>query len=135
MSAPHTATLDATFAALADPTRRAILTLLMRGESSVNDLVAPFRLSQPTITKHIQVLERAGLVERRKNAQFRLCRLQAAHLADAWEWLGGYREHWERSLDRLEAVARQLQHDEEKQRKKEKPHARERRVRRARSRT
>lgn len=128
---PRTDALDATFAALADPTRRAILARLMQGEASVNDLVVPFHLSQPTITRHIQVLERAGLVERRKHAQFRPCRLNAGRLAEAWEWLGGYRAHWERSLDRLETVAKRLRLEEEK----EKAHVVVRRPRRARSRS
>ncbi len=101
--------LDLTFAALADSTRRAILARLMRGEASVNDLVAPFQLSQPTISKHLKVLERAGLVERRKDAQFRPCRLNAARLEEAWAWLGGYREFWEGAFDRLESYAKSLQ--------------------------
>lgn len=135
MPMPRTAALDATFAALADPTRRAILARLMQGEASVNDLVVPFHLSQPTITRHIQVLERAGLVERRKHAQFRPCRLNAERLGEAWNWLGGYREHWERSLDRLEALAQRLHAEEERARTKEKPHVVVRRTRRARSRS
>jgi DNA-binding transcriptional ArsR family regulator len=101
--------LDLTFAALADPTRRAILQRLMLGEASVNELVAPFDLSQPTISKHLQVLARAGLIERRRDAQFRPCRLRASHLAEAWDWLGGYRRFWEDSLDRLETFAKSLQ--------------------------
>lgn len=106
--------LDRTFAALADPTRRAILARLTRGEASVNELVAPFELSQPTISRHIKVLEDAGLVERRRDAQFRKCRLNAERLAEAWTWLGNYQAFWEASLDRLEEYARELHAREER---------------------
>jgi len=101
--------LNRTFAALADPTRRAILSRLMRGEASVNELVTPFNLSQPTISKHLKVLTRAGLIERRKDAQFRPCRLDAKRLEQAWHWLGDYHRFWEESFDRLEVVAKELQ--------------------------
>ncbi len=104
----NAAQLDQTFSALADPTRRAILARLMDGEASVNELVAPFDLSQPTISKHLAVLERAGLVERRRDAQFRPVRLNAARLEEAWSWLGGYQRFWDESLDRLEAYAKTL---------------------------
>lgn len=95
--------LDLVFGALADPTRRAILSRLAKGEATVNELVAPFGLAQPTISKHLKVLERAGLVSRGKAAQFRPVRLNAAPLEDAVMWLGRYREFWEESLDQLEA--------------------------------
>lgn len=103
------ASLDSTFAALADPTRRAILLQLMQGEASVNDLVAPFQLSQPTISKHLKVLAGAGLIERRRDAQFRPCRLNTARLEEAWAWLGNYRAFWEQSFDRLDNYAKQLE--------------------------
>jgi DNA-binding transcriptional ArsR family regulator len=95
--------LDLVFGALADPTRRAILSRLARGEATVNELVAPFGLAQPTISKHLKVLERAGLVSRGRTAQFRPVRLNPAPLEQAVLWLGNYREFWEESLDRLEA--------------------------------
>lgn len=100
--------LDRVFAALADPTRRAILSRLAAGEATVNDLVAPFSLTQPTISKHVKVLERAGLVSRGRNAQFRPVRLNAAPLANAAHWLGNYRRFWEESLDRLDELVRDL---------------------------
>jgi len=109
--------LDLVFGALADPTRRAILARLATGEATVNELVAPFGLSQPTISKHLKVLERCGLVSRGREAQFRPVRLNAAPLREAASWLGEYRRCWEESLDRLEAYVGQLQ-------KKEKRHAR-----------
>jgi DNA-binding transcriptional ArsR family regulator len=113
----HPASLDLTFAALADPTRRAILGRLMKGEASVNQLVEPFNLSQPTISKHLKVLARAGLVERSQNAQFRPCRLNAERLGEAWRWLGDYRQFWEESFDRLEVFARQLHEKEQREKK------------------
>ena len=99
-----TARLDATFAALADPTRRAILARLSEGEATVNELVAPFRLSQPAISKHLKVLERAGLISRGRDAQRRPCRLEAAPLAEADSWLEGYRKLWEANFDRLDTL-------------------------------
>lgn len=101
--------LDRVFAALADPTRRAILARLATGEATVNELVAPFGLTQPTISKHLKVLERAGLVSRGRSAQFRPVKLEAAPLAGAAEWIGGYRRFWEDSLDRLEALVKDMQ--------------------------
>ena len=95
--------LDRVFAALADPTRRAILAQLARGDATVTDLVTPFKLSQPTISKHLKVLERAGLVSRGREAQFRPVRLNAVPLADAAEWLDAYRRFWSEKLDRLDA--------------------------------
>ena len=111
MSAPHPSTdaLDRVFAALADPTRRAILARLAQGEANVTELVAPFSLSQPTISKHLKVLEQAGLVSRGRAAQFRPVRLNAAPLAPAALWLGDYRRFWEESLDQLEVSIRALQ--------------------------
>jgi DNA-binding transcriptional ArsR family regulator len=104
--------LDRVFAALADPTRRAILARLAGGEATVNELVAPFELSQPTISKHLKVLEHAGLVSRGRNAQFRPVRLDAAPLASAAQWLGDYRRFWEESLDRLDDYVKDLQRKE-----------------------
>lgn len=94
--------LDATFAALADPTRRAILSRLAKGEASVKELAAPFDMTQPAISKHLKVLERAGLVSRGRDAQRRPCRLEAEPLRDATEWLVGYRQFWAESYDRLD---------------------------------
>src|SRR6201996_5605943 len=96
--------LDATFAALADPTRRAILARLAQGEASVNELVEPFDMSQPAISKHLRVLERAGLISRSRDAQRRPCKLEAKPLAEADEWLERYREFWEASFDRLDSL-------------------------------
>lgn len=104
--------LDGVFHALADPTRRAILARLASGEATVNELVAPFALSQPTISKHLKVLEGAGLVARGRSAQFRPVRLNPAPLANAARWLGDYRRFWEESLDQLAIVARELQQKE-----------------------
>jgi DNA-binding transcriptional ArsR family regulator len=100
--------LDATFAALADPTRRAILARLARGEASVLELAEPFAMSQPAISKHLKVLERAGLIARGRDAQRRPCRLVAAPLRDASQWIDGYREFWEASFDALDGVLEQL---------------------------
>lgn len=97
-----TTTLDATFAALSDPTRRAILARLSEGEATVGELVAPFKLSQPAISKHLKVLEKAGLISRARDAQRRPCRIEARPLADANAWLEGYRKIWESSFDRLD---------------------------------
>jgi DNA-binding transcriptional ArsR family regulator len=101
--------LDATFAALADPTRRAILARLATGEASVNELAEPFAMSQPAISKHLKVLERAGLISRRRDSQRRPCRLEAGPLADATEWLVRYRQFWEDSFERLDALLAELQ--------------------------
>jgi DNA-binding transcriptional ArsR family regulator len=100
--------LDATFAALADPTRRAILARLAAGEASVNELVEPFDMSQPAISKHLRVLERAGLISRTRDAQRRPCRLEARPLAEADEWLERYREFWEASFDRLDSLLAEM---------------------------
>lgn len=101
--------LSTTFAALADPTRRAILTRLAEGEASVKELAAPFAMSQPAISKHLRVLERAGLIERGRQAQWRPRRLRASPLRDVAEWVGRYRPHWEESLERLDILLRELQ--------------------------
>ena len=101
--------LSTTFAALADPTRRAILARLAEGEASVKDLSAPFDISQPAISKHLRVLERAGLIEQGRQAQWRPRRLRAGPLRDISEWVGKYRPHWEESLERLDVYLRDLQ--------------------------
>ena len=100
--------LDETFAALADPTRRAILARLVHGEASVTELAAPFSMSQPAISKHLKVLERAGLVSRGRDAQRRPCRLEARPLRAAIEWLENYRNYWEESFQRLDTVLDEL---------------------------
>jgi DNA-binding transcriptional ArsR family regulator len=104
--------LDRVFGALADPTRRAILARLADGEATVNELVALSELSQPTISNHLKVLERAGLVSRGRTAQFRPVRLNPAPLAGAAFWLGNYRSFWEESLDQLDAYVKDLQREE-----------------------
>ena len=101
--------LSTTFAALADPTRRAILARLAQGEASVKTLSVPFDLTQPAISKHLRVLERAGLIERRRQAQWRPRRLRAAPLREVAAWVEYYRRHWEESFERLEVVLRELQ--------------------------
>jgi DNA-binding transcriptional ArsR family regulator len=100
--------LDATFSALADPTRRAILARLASGEASVTELAAPFAMSQAAISKHLKVLERAGLVSRGREAQRRPRRLEAVPLAEITEWLEGYRRFWEGSFQRLDALLDEL---------------------------
>src|SRR4051795_9162882 len=102
------ASLDATFAALADPTRRAILARLAEGEATVNELVAPFGLSQPAISKHLKVLERAGLISRSRDAQRRPCRIEARPLAEATEGLQEYRKLWEANFERLDTLLDEL---------------------------
>src|SRR5271156_882053 len=100
--------LSTTFAALADPTRRAILARLASGEISVTELAAPFEMSMPAISKHLKVLERAGLIARSRNAQFRPCRLEAGPLKDAADWVEHYRRFWEQSFDRLDDYLHEL---------------------------
>jgi DNA-binding transcriptional ArsR family regulator len=100
--------LDITFAALADSTRRAILARLVQGEASVQELAEPFAMSQPAISKHLRVLERAGLISRGRDAQRRPCRLEAQPLAEANEWLERYRECWEQNFQRLDALLGEL---------------------------
>ena len=106
MSSHH---LDATFAALADPTRRAILARLAAGQASVTELAEPFEMSMPAVSKHLRVLERAGLIARGRQAQWRPCRLEGKRLAEANEWLEGYRRFWERRFQRLDALLGELQ--------------------------
>ena len=109
--------LTTTFAALADPTRRAILARLVSGESSVTRLAEPFEMSLPAISKHLKVLERAGLIARGREAQWRPCRLEAGPLKEVSDWIEHYRRFWEQSFDRLDAYLKELQ-------KKEKMHGR-----------
>jgi DNA-binding transcriptional ArsR family regulator len=101
--------LSETFSALADPTRRAILKRLAEGEATVNELAAPFPVTLQAVSKHLKVLERAGLITRGKDAQWRPCRLRAAPLGNATHWLEGYRRFWEQSFDRLDQHLRQIQ--------------------------
>lgn len=101
--------LSSTFAALADPTRRAILARLASGETSVKELAEPFEMSQPAISKHLKVLEKAGLIARGRDAQYRPARLEAAPLKNAFDWLDEYRQFWEQSFDRLDEYLRKLQ--------------------------
>ena len=101
--------LSSTFAALADPTRRAILERLADGESSVGELAAPFEISLPDVSKHLKVLERAGLIERGREAQWRPCKLRAEPLKQVDEWVEAYRRHWEERFDRLDSYLRDLQ--------------------------
>jgi DNA-binding transcriptional ArsR family regulator len=110
--------LNATFAALADPTRRAILARLASGEASVTDLASPFKMSLPAVSKHLKVLERAGLIARSREAQWRPCRLDASPLKDASDWLEHYRRFWEESFDRLEEYLRDLQKRESQKKEK-----------------
>ncbi|HEY8750378.1 MAG TPA: metalloregulator ArsR/SmtB family transcription factor [Tepidisphaeraceae bacterium] len=112
-----TDTLSLTFSALADPTRRAILGRLSRGETSVTDLAKPFDMSLPGISKHLKVLERAGLIARGRDAQWRPCRLRAKPLKDVSDWVDTYRRYWEESFDRLDDYLKEIQ-------KKEKTHVR-----------
>ena len=106
--------LDATFAALADPTRRAILAQLAKGEASVMELAEPFDMSQPAISKHLKVLERAGLVSRGRDAQRRPCRLEPQPLAEATGWLADYRRLWESSYQRLDGLLAQMKREKKK---------------------
>src|SRR5690606_30856190 len=106
--------LSATFAALADPTRRAFLARLPRGPATVGELAVPFDISPTAVTKHLMVLERAGLIARGREAQWRPCRLEAAPLEQAADWLDGYRRFWEQRLDRLDRYLQKLQAKEKK---------------------
>ena len=101
--------LSSTFAALADPTRRAILARLADGERTVGELAKPFAMSGPAVSKHLKVLERAGLIERGREAQWRPCRLQANPLKDIADWVEYYRRHWEESFDKLDRYLKELQ--------------------------
>jgi DNA-binding transcriptional ArsR family regulator len=106
--------LNATFAALADPTRRAILARLTSGQASVSELAKPFAMSQPAISKHLKVLERAGLISRGQDAQRRPRQLEARRLAEANEWLERYRQYWERSFQSLDVLLRELKSKQKK---------------------
>jgi DNA-binding transcriptional ArsR family regulator len=103
--------LSTTFAALADPTRRAILARLADGEATVSELAAPFAMSLPAISKHLKVLQRAGLIEQGRHAQWRPCRLRGERLRDVSDWVGQYRRHWEDSFERLDAYLREIDDD------------------------
>lgn len=109
-----TDSLNSTFAALADPTRRAILARLTMGEASVGELAAPFDMTGPAFSKHLKVLERAGLIARGRNAQFRPCRLNPEGLKAASDWIDEYRQFWEKRLDRLDAYLHTLRKAEDK---------------------
>ena len=109
---PQPDPLSTTFAALADPTRRAILARLATGEANVTEIADPFDLSLPAISKHLKVLQRAGLIEQGRQAQWRPCRLRPEGLRDVADWIGQYKRHWEESLDRLDDYLRELQKKE-----------------------
>jgi DNA-binding transcriptional ArsR family regulator len=113
-------TLSLTFAALSDPTRRAILARLALGEISVGELAEPFHISAPAVTKHLKVLERAGLITRGRQAQWRPCKLEATPLQEAASFIEQYRQHWEQSFDRLDSYLQQLQAQEKKNGRKRK---------------
>jgi len=113
--------LSTTFQALADPTRRAILARLALGETSVTELAEPFAMSMPAVSKHLKVLERAGLISRGREAQWRPCRIEPAALKNIDEWLERYRRFWEANFDRLEEYLKELQAKEKKPKKPKKP--------------
>ena len=119
MPADH---LGTTFAALADPTRRAILARLKSGEASVTELAEPFEMSMPAVSKHLKVLERAGLIARGRKAQWRPCWLQAGPLKDVADWVAQYRGFWDQSFDRLDDYLRELKHKEKKRGRKQRKH-------------
>lgn len=119
--------LSETFGALADPTRRAILARLASGEASVTELASPFAMSMPAISKHLKVLERAGLIARGREAQWRPCRLQAAPLQDVAGWVEHYRRFWEDGFDRLDDYLQKLKAQDSKNKAKEKKHVRTKR--------
>jgi DNA-binding transcriptional ArsR family regulator len=118
MQMTHAQHLDATFAALADPTRRAILARLASGDASVTELAQPFAMSQPAISKHLKVLEHAGLISRGRDAQRRPCRIQAQPLAQASGWLDNYRRFWEESFERLDTLLDEMKANEKKGKKR-----------------
>lgn len=115
--------LSTTFAALADPTRRAILSRLTRGPATVTELAAPFSISGPAVSKHLRVLERARLIARGREAQWRPCQLEAGPLREVAEWTAGYRRFWEKSFDRLDTYLGELQASRAEAGRKEKGHA------------
>jgi DNA-binding transcriptional ArsR family regulator len=119
--------LSETFGALSDPTRRAILARLASGEASVTELASPFEMSMPAISKHLKVLERAGLIARGREAQWRPCRLQAGPLQDVAGWVEHYRRFWEDSFDRLDVYLRELKQKDSRNKEKEKKHVRTKR--------
>ena len=121
---PASDRLTATFSALADPTRRAILARLTLGETSVGGLAEPFDMSLPAISKHLKVLERAGLIERGRDAQRRPCRLAAEPLHEISDWVATYQRFWEQRLDRLEAYLQEAQESPPSAKKRKRPHAR-----------
>ncbi|HEX4154196.1 MAG TPA: metalloregulator ArsR/SmtB family transcription factor [Acidobacteriaceae bacterium] len=112
--------ISSTFAALADPTRRAILARLALGETSVTELAEPFEMSMPAVSKHLRVLENAGLVERSRQAQYRPVKLRAEPLKQAWGWIEEYRQFWEESFDRLDAYLKRLQAEQARSTKQKK---------------
>jgi DNA-binding transcriptional ArsR family regulator len=116
--------LSTTFAALADPTRRAILARLTLGETSVNELAEPFEISLPAISRHLKVLENAGLISRSREAQWRPCKLNPAQFKDVADWIDGYRRFWEASFDRLDVYLQTLKASQNKTHSKEKSNAR-----------
>ena len=110
--------LDLTFAALSHPARRAILSMLASGEKSVTDLAEPFRMTLPAVSKHLKVLQRAGLISQSREAQWRPCRLEAEPLKDAAAWIDHYRKYWEQSFDRLDEYLHEVQIKEKKRGRK-----------------
>ena len=110
--------MSSTFSALADPTRRAILARLALGETSVTELAEPFEMSMPAVSKHLRVLERAGLIARSREAQFRPCKLKPEPLKQAWGWIGDYQQFWEESFDRLDEYLKKLQAKEKRRGRK-----------------
>ncbi|MCE9556441.1 MAG: metalloregulator ArsR/SmtB family transcription factor [Planctomycetes bacterium] len=112
--------LSTTFSALADPTRRAILARLASGEASVTELARPFEMSMPAVTKHLKVLQRAGLITQGRQAQWRPCRLEAKRLRDVANWVEQYRQFWEERLDRLGDYLKQIQAEEKKRGRRKK---------------
>jgi DNA-binding transcriptional ArsR family regulator len=120
-SAIATDSLSAVFSALADPSRREILGQLSRGIASVTDLARPHKMSLPAVSKHLRVLERSGLIERGRRAQWRPCRIHAKPLKEAVDWIGQYREHWEQSFQRLDELLEEMKAAEAKTSQKTKP--------------
>ena len=116
----HQDPLDATFAALADPTRRAIVARLASGDATVTELAAPFDISAPAITRHLKVLRQAGLIEQRREAQWRPCHLKPERLREVSDWVEHYRAFWEQSLDRLDRYLQELQGKEKRHARKKK---------------
>jgi len=121
MTAMSVDSLNATFAALADPTRRAILARLADGAASVGELAAPFDMSLPAVTKHLKVLQRAGLISQGREAQWRPCRLEARPMREAAQWMESYRRHWEQRFDRLDAYLRETSGRGGRRARKKKP--------------